>query len=1805
MEDADDSSAIYFDVVRLDSTHWRVHVAGLPQLVSFTSRDGAAAAARAQARQFHLYRGLPTQVRIAGPDGTIARTDCYNHNTLNEVTFVPLTTRSMVSQREMLASDSRLANHVPNRHTDAVALSGTDMEVPYRADQPLPLLSPPIFRRPTALARIASLGAGFLPALLHRAKRSCLVTARPSPSTARHPASGSSPPPQRPSRRIWTILLSTLAAAISLGASAQETDKLWNTIHAPGGPFRSEFAIQEATKANLLPAVRDSRPLNYYIAGMTILRNRTVVQYELSPEALAFSPWSYANGGTSLEDAVAKVKARYDQRSAQAGCTANTTIVLGASQPVQYAPDGTSPIYEFVSYTATYQYSNLGPCNPRQESSSFARTRDGNCPNPTATRWDNQVKACVGATTTSFDHRKPYTTSILATGQCPVGNPCDPSTGDKMQPELDFDLGWISFTRYYHSFTTAPMGGFGDGWTHSHNLRLTVGKDPDSTSDTLYVGLVEADGSQLSFTQVGTAYEGDNGRGDRVVQDGNNWRLFRSDRTLLFGPDGRLLEQQFEDGTALTYAYDPMRRLSTITHSTGRSLNFEYAGTNRSASISVIRSNSIAQTSYTYTPGGQIETVTYTNGAQRRYHYEDSRFPRYLTGVTAEDNQRFSTFAYDDKGRVISSQHAGGADGVTLTYPVTGGAVVTDALGNTTTFSLAAAPASGAPRQISSVSDTIRGTTATTYAEEASDFRRRVSTNSDRRQIETRHAYAEANDALTGALARTETITEAYGKPEQRISTVTTDVTSNRVIRSTIGNQETRVVRNTRFQPISVALRDIVTNDVRTTTYTYCEAADVAAPDSTCPILGLLKTADGPRTDVNDVTTFQYYGSDDLTCANSPAICTYRKGDLRRTVDALGRATEVLGYNPQGRPLSVLDPNGVVTDYEFNARGWLTAIKIRGGDATVESDDRITHVEHEPTGLIKKLTYPDGVYILYGYDAAQRLTDITDNAGNTTHYTPDLASNIKQEDTTNTSGALKRTLSQVFNALGQLQTLKDSSQNATVFTYDKSGNIESTTDALSRQTLQSYDPLNRLSSTLQDVGGLSAETKLEYTALDQIAKVTDPNGLNTLYAYNGFGDKIKLTSPDTGITDYTYNAAGLLSSKKDANDDTAHRYAYDALGRPIAVFYTAFNVPDIEYVYDTVNAQCAAGESFALGRLTTMRADGIELKYCYDRFGQVVRKVQTDLGPPGQVDVTPPGCGPGTSGASNSTCVPPLPGPGNGVGTAHPNLILRYAYTVAGQLQSMTYPDGTVVDYVRDTQARIKEIGVRPNGGTRTVLLNNTAYEPFGPVNGWAYGNGRTLSRSYDLDYRAKTVFDAGNGGLSLSYGYNTVGDLTELKDGLQSTVQAKYDYDTLGRLTFTRDGTSNPVETYTYDKTGNRKSLLHGGITDTYTYPGNSHRLTAAAGVARTYDAVGNTTSIGGTAREFVYDANDRLSQAKQNGIVKASYRYNALGERVSVANAAGTVETYTLYDESGNWIGDYDATGAAKQQAVWFDDAPAGLLAGSGTTQSLMYVQTDHLGTPRSIIDPIRNVAIWTWDAKSEAFGNSPPNQDPDQDGTAFVFNMRFPGQRYDAVSGLIYNYFRDYDPSTGRYLQSDPLGLSGGISTYGYVGQQPTKFVDPKGLRKFHPYHAPLRPAGQSPAGSIYCVDGQVIPAFNKAAWDPDYAKCREIEDCVREHEESHARDAVQSDPGICPKHPLSWMGIKRTPTVVTFPWREAAEGSPYSELQISELRAHAQELRCLAKKIRNGKCSGFCLQQVTSRINDVINYFIPSVLNGTYN
>jgi RHS repeat-associated protein len=154
----------------------------------------------------------------------------------------------------------------------------------------------------------------------------------------------------------------------------------------------------------------------------------------------------------------------------------------------------------------------------------------------------------------------------------------------------------------------------------------------------------------------------------------------------------------------------------------------------------------------------------------------------------------------------------------------------------------------------------------------------------------------------------------------------------------------------------------------------------------------------------------------------------------------------------------------------------------------------------------------------------------------------------------------------------------------------------------------------------------------------------------------------------------------------------------------------------------------------------------------------------------------------------------------------------------------------------------------------------------------------------------------------------------------------------------------------------------------------------------------------------------------------------------------APGTV--LYMYDEEGHLLGEYSSAGALVQETVWLGDIPvATLRPHSGGGIDTYYVHTDHLNTPHQITRPSDNAQMWTW--FPAAFGDTAPT------GT-LTYNLRFPGQIYDSQGGLFQNYFRDYDPAVGRYVESDPIGLEGSLSTYEYADSNPTEMVDPYGLQ-----------------------------------------------------------------------------------------------------------------------------------------------------------
>jgi len=163
-------------------------------------------------------------------------------------------------------------------------------------------------------------------------------------------------------------------------------------------------------------------------------------------------------------------------------------------------------------------------------------------------------------------------------------------------------------------------------------------------------------------------------------------------------------------------------------------------------------------------------------------------------------------------------------------------------------------------------------------------------------------------------------------------------------------------------------------------------------------------------------------------------------------------------------------------------------------------------------------------------------------------------------------------------------------------------------------------------------------------------------------------------------------------------------------------------------------------------------------------------------------------------------------------------------------------------------------------------------------------------------------------------------------------------------------------------------------------------------------------------------------------------------------------------VYDQAGHLLGEYTTSGTRIAEYVWMDDTLVGIIkTAEGSTYQ--FVETDALGTPRAVVNPTNNTIIWRWDITPTAFGEHNPVNDPDGNGNNYSLGLRYPGQFNDGLDFINYNGFRDYYANSGRYLESDPIGLEGGISTYGYVGAQPLTLSDPLGLAP-RLFNLPLR-------------------------------------------------------------------------------------------------------------------------------------------------
>lgn len=596
-------------------------------------------------------------------------------------------------------------------------------------------------------------------------------------------------------------------------------------------------------------------------------------------------------------------------------------------------------------------------------------------------------------------------------------------------------------------------------------------------------------------------------------------------------------------------------------------------------------------------------------------------------------------------------------------------------------------------------------------------------------------------------------------------------------------------------------------------------------------------------------------------------------------------------------------------------------------------------------------------------------------------------------------------------------------------------------------TQNTYDSLQRLRRVTDARAGQVDLSYLGGTA--HLQQVLDPRRLATQYLPTGFGDLRTLSSPDTGTAIMTRDAAGNLSSRTDSRGVTAS-HSHDALNR---LTQTTYSAGAAQAVYTWRYDETGPGFANGTGRLTSAGHPRGWSAFAYDAEGRVTVHTQ---------QVTD------ESGTSALTTT------------------VRYTYDAAGNRIRVTYPSGRMVNLTY-TSGRLRSIDVMADANAGAVpVASQIGYTPAGEISGWTWHlESGQRPHGWVRDLQGRPVRYP-LGVLLRDLSYDAAGRITAYthSDAASGSAAPAFDqafgYDELGRLTSAQTATA--TWSYAYDGNGNRTASSHNGYGASFVISPASNRLLAVPGATYGHDAAGNVTSIvptfavsPPTDRTMRYDLAGRMV-AHQGPYLRGDYVVDGFGLRVlkivsSVVPPGGYYAgpppppkvTVFAYDDEGRLLGEYDgATGGTLREYVWLGNTPVALLsANAGGVMELMHVHADHLDTPRVVVDRQGRVR-WSWLA--EPFGTTPANENPSGLG-ALAFGLRFPGQYFDAESGLHYNWHRDYEPGTGRYVQSDPIGLQGGINTYSYASGQPTMHTDRSGLwsRAIHDEvsrHAALR-------------------------------------------------------------------------------------------------------------------------------------------------
>ncbi|ABX38139.1 YD repeat protein [Delftia acidovorans SPH-1] len=809
------------------------------------------------------------------------------------------------------------------------------------------------------------------------------------------------------------------------------------------------------------------------------------------------------------------------------------------------------------------------------------------------------------------------------------------------------------------------------------------------------------------------------------------------------------------------------------------------------------------------------------------------------------------------------------------------------------------------------------------------------------------------------------------------------------------------------------------------------------------------------------VTTYAYDGNGNRKTATDAegGVWSYTHtvtGQIASITNPLGHTTRH-EYDSHGNRIKTIYPSGLTSSARFDALGNETQSMDGEGHATVATYDSqsrlvtatnalgyVYRYEYNAYGDIVSQTTPTGNRHELGYDMLGRVASYKNPAGDSSQYeygalgTPQA--NLLQA--INYPGGLAE-LGQYDQRGRRTSTIRKSRDGESLtlhYSLDSAGQTAAITSPGGKTTIYEYDALGRVSKSI-DASGHA--TQMAYNLLHQITRVTDANGNVHTRQYDRLGRLTEEMRPEGGKTTYAYDAAGFLVKKTNAAGDVSS-YTYNSDGLLTLLTRTSPQAgkpgwsSSITYRYDKAGRLAGYEQKDGSGKLIS-QAD-----YSRDALGRISQE-QLIYG----------------DGANRITAT------------------LAQGWDADGRKTSQGYPDSSAAAFSY-AKGHLKE-ATQP-GSTDKITWAD--YQWMLPTKVQYPGASRSIA--YDGFYRIQgiQVQGASNANLlTLGYQYDVESSITRKTLQLGSDVNGSVDYayDALDRLTQVRPSTSLtelglPQEQYGYDAVHNRTSSLH--QPGEWQYASGNRLVQRGLGadqVRYDYSATGHIQSAtrNGSITTNLYDAAERRVAVEQDGQVTARYQYDPFGRRISktLGTGQGAQTTWFIYSGEG-LLAEVEALGKTIKSYGWQPDADWGteplwqadhINGQTGTsTRIYHYLHSDHLSTPQVASDAAGRSS---WQALNESFG-----QTLERSGNRTRMNLRFAGQYFDEETGTHYNYQRDYSPGVGRYLQTDPIGIDGGVNVFVYAEENPVKLNDPTGQQAVLPGPGgiPIPIPGPTPGG-----------------------------------------------------------------------------------------------------------------------------------------